>query len=332
MTAATFIFVFTLALAPVGVSYADNGEGLAAAETTYTCILAPVADLASATSAGASSVPVRDITGAILFYLPESYYLTNAEKITIFSNEAYKTSYANLNNIDFYVLTSDLGSLSSAEATFASGQSPYPNLLLQLKDDASLSLRQISPTTADNVSVSAADGYTIKFFGFNGDSIFITATKNDTILYGLAPRSDFVDFSVPLHPIAQAQRDALLASDDPSKDPAANTSDTLRVILIVGIIVPAVLIVILLFKPGKDQTGYDKHVMKKNKRRDDFDYDRDRRYSRDYDRDRDYRERDRDYDRRDLTRDRRDTDYPPRDERGYNDRRDRDGDYRDERF
>ncbi|MBP3291860.1 MAG: hypothetical protein J6M26_05435, partial [Clostridia bacterium] len=121
-------------------------------------------------------------------------------------------------------------------------------------------------------------------------------------------------------------------------------STLLRIILIIGIAVPAVIIAIMLFKPGRNsaKTNYDRHAMR-TRRDDDIDYDRDRRYDRDrdysrraprdYDRDYDRRDDrgydrrdDRDYDRRDY-----DRDYNRRDDRDYRRRDDRDYDRRDDR-
>ena len=96
----------------------------------------------------------------------------------------------------------------------------------------------------------------------------------------------------------------------------AATSKALRIILIVGIAIPAVIIVLLLFKPTKDGR---KKTVARERSRDEFDYDERRDYRRD-DRYYDDRRDDRRYDdRRDDRRD--DRDY--RDDRRYDARDDR---------
>lgn len=99
----------------------------------------------------------------------------------------------------------------------------------------------------------------------------------------------------------------------------SNTSVGLRIVIIIGIAIPAILIVILLFKPSKNERRYSKNSVRSGRGRDDFDYDDSRSYRR---RERDERD-ERDYDRRD------DRDYRSdrRDDRDY-DRRYDDRDYR----
>lgn len=101
-------------------------------------------------------------------------------------------------------------------------------------------------------------------------------------LFGFAPRDSFEDFVVPYHPITQAERDRLINSKpapDPEKgDIIPNTSLALRIILIIGIAVPAIIIAILLFKPSKNDRTQGKSVMRSERRKNDFDYDSSRTY------------------------------------------------------
>ena len=141
--------------------------------------------------------------------------------------------------------------------------------------------------------------------------IKIYITENGTVsIYGTANADSFEEFSVPWHPIAAERRAELLAPEEPADDGTADgdltggePSDALRIILIIGIAVPALIIVFLLFKPvAGGKRGYDK---RKTMRRQDpegggIDYDRTRSYESDRDRyDRGYRdyerERPRDY-------------------------------------
>ena len=142
--------------------------------------------------------------------------------------------------------------------------------------------------------------------------VFCAPDADANILYGVAEADKFESFSVPWHPLAEARRAELTAPEEPEQgdDGAADgdltggePSDALRIILIIGIAVPALIIVFLLFKPvAGGKRGYDK---RKTMRRQDpegggIDYDRTRSYESDRDRyDRGYRdyerERPRDY-------------------------------------
>ncbi len=255
------VFAFSLALTLIlpstqNVAYATSQEA----------VLAPVADLASNAYAGASSILIA--RGDDKFLIPESYYLLNAE--VAFGNY-YKVSYA---DEEFYVeahyVTPNL-----TQVDFAEGVSSSPSTLLTLKDDQS---PIVGGVTIDNT-------YTIRLLGYSQDgaSVYVKAQKEAVKLLGMVPIESFNSFLLAYHPIAQAERQAIL--DAIEKTPASgdmtpNTSLAVRIVLIIGITIPAVLIVLLLFKPNKD--GYEKKIVsRKRKREDDYDYDRARTYQRD---------------------------------------------------
>ena len=124
--------------------------------------------------------------------------------------------------------------------------------------------------------------------------------------YGIADASSFLSFTVGWHPVAETRRAELLAPEDPAPEvpdgdlTGGEPSDALRIILIIGIAVPALIIVVLIFKPVRsDARGYDNR--RKTVKERGTDYDRARSYEADRDRyDRGYRdyerERARDYD------------------------------------
>ncbi|MBQ3755272.1 MAG: hypothetical protein II867_03845, partial [Clostridia bacterium] len=204
--------------------------------------------------------------------------------------------------------------------TFKADENPYPDVLLTLADNVQVSFGE-STITNEN-------GYTIRFIGFNatGEEFFVSATKEGVTKYGMVDKSLFVNDKIPYQARTEAEREELLeeiAKTPKTGDIVPNTSKTLRIILIVGICIPAALIVFLLFKPSK---GSRRQSVSRERARDEFDYDNSRSYRND---DRDYRD-----DRRD-DRDYRDRDYRDqrRDDRDYRDNRDyRDSrDYRDDR-
>lgn len=183
--------------------------------------------------------------------------------------------------------------------------------------------------TVDGVAVNTSDGWTVKLMGYIDDNLYVKAVKDDVSRLGAVPKTSFNSFNVSYHAIAQAERAGLLnqtPNDEPGTVSGGGTSNILRIILIIGIIIPALIIVLLLFKPNRETAGYDKRAMKKQPDSRKVDYDRDRRYGDDYRRDyRDYPDRDRDRDR--DYRDRYDRDYRGRDDRDYRERTN-DKDYR----
>ncbi|MEG2687970.1 MAG: hypothetical protein RSA24_02245, partial [Clostridia bacterium] len=131
--------------------------------------------------------------------------------------------------------------------------------------------------------VSATDGFTFKYIGgAEGDKVFVAAQKGEQKLLVAIDKTSFETFSVPYHPVTEAERQQLLK---PAEKPATDAfktpekSTTLRIILIIGIVVPAVLIVLLLFKPSKGSAKHtDKRAMKKSRKKGEYDYDRSRSY------------------------------------------------------
>lgn len=259
--------VLGILLLPIKIVYA---------ESTQEVVYAPVSDLENNEYAGASTIKLIHSNGTI--FIPESYYVSNiSEPIIIDENGTlmYSVSYMG----ETFYIKSEV-EIQTTTVTFADGVSPSPNVLLVPKEGAAI-------TCKDSLNALTTE-HTIRFLGYHTEDstkIFIVATKDGTSLFGFANRDDFENFVVPYHPIAQAERDELLASkhtpDPDNGDIIPNTSLTLRIILIIGICVPAVIIAFLLFKPSKAERTQGKNTLHKNRTRDDFDYDSPRTYSSD---------------------------------------------------
>ena len=319
-------FLIAMALVvyiPAFTAYADGEEGVA----VQRCVRLVPKDLENNEYAGSSGVAVRDFnTDEILFYLPESYYLSNVEEVHgRFKGQSI--DYYTFNYMGFYFNMENMSPYIDYEynlhveevITFKADEDLYPNVTLRLVDNG-------ETVWLDSQTVLTND-FTIKFVGFGvpteegekiEDYFFVSATKDAETKFTTLPKSLFVNSNVPYQERAQLEREEILArkaSEPKAGDLVPNTSKVLRVILIVGICIPAVLIMLLLFKPTKDGR---KKTVAKERTRDEFDYDERRDYRRD---DRDYRDdRDRRDDRRDdRYDDRRDArDY--RDDRRYDDR------------
>lgn len=257
------------------------------------------------------------------FYIPESYYVTDVKKVTAIDITYYTVTYCGK---EFSCKDSSLSSVS--KVSFDDDVSPYPDVALTVVGENLV----LNGKTVTN-------DYTIKFLGYHltdDSQIFVMATHDGDTIYGFAAKDSFNAFVIPYHPIAQAERERILESKKPAEpksgDILPNTSLALRIVLIIGIAVPAIIIVILLFKPSKNDRSAGNNRLRRSRRRDEFDYDSSRTYDRPYDdRNSDRRAQDgygdRDSDRRAYDGyDDRNRGYDRgRDDRGYDRGYDRDG-------
>lgn len=244
---------------------------IAYAESTQDVVYAPVSDLENNEYAGASTLILMN-SDETPFYVPESYYVSN---VTHKISNYYEVDYC---GFTFFIQSESAP--QTGTVTFADGVSPSPNVLLMPKEGANI-------TYNGEVKV-LTDGYTIKFLGYHTEDvskIFIAAIKDGNSIFGFVNIDQFEPFVVPYHPIAQAERDAILASKyqpDPNNgDIVPNTSLSLRIILIIGICVPALIITFLLFKPSGNDRTQGKNTLRKSRKRGEFDYDSSRTYSSD---------------------------------------------------
>ncbi len=246
-------------LLPYKIAYADS---------TQEVLVAPVSNLEGNEYAGASTLCLFRGNND-KFYIPESYYIYLSGAINI--GQYYPVVYCGISQ-EFYYASETAPTCSPV--VFADGVSPFPDVRLTLKDES---------LAFNGLEINS--DYTIKFLGYhteNANLIYIAAMLDGSNYFGFASRDSFEEFVVPYHPIAQAERDRLIASKqqpDPDKgDIIPNTSLALRIVLIIGIAVPAIIIAILLFKPSKNDRSQGKSVMRKERGRNEFDYDSTRTY------------------------------------------------------
>ena len=308
LTFLTIAFVLTLTFSMWGFS---NGQNVAEADeaTSYIHIEPSDESLKNNEFAGVSSVEVKDkTTGELLFYLIESYYYP------VLAQPLLNTYYElNIDGVEGLV---EIASLSESPKGYdgVSFDNALPSSIL-LKEGVTISVK--------GHTVDTRDGWTVKLVGVNGDSFFVVASKDDVVVSGLALKENFTTSNIQYHANALAKREGMLnqtPDGEVESDNGTDKSVVLRIVLIIGIAVPAIIIAIMIFKPGRasSKTNYDRHAMR-TRREEEIDYDRDR----SYDRERDYSRRqpysDRDY--RDDRRD--DRDYRDgRDDRRYDDRYD----------
>ena len=311
------LVMLALTLTACGFVPASADTAYAAGNDYYICISPSDEELTASSASSPSDIVARTDTTGNVFFLQKSYY--------------YKVSrYGSL-----YVMDGEFAALRF----YIDGEVTDDMLVTSLPEGAAEASPLIPVTLAEGAAVRLTDGtyvtdadelFYIGAAAEGGSSIAFIAKNGASVKYGIADVSSFAPFTVSWHPVAEARRAELLAPEDPEPDvtdgdlTGGEPSDALRIILIIGIAVPALIIVFLLFKPVSGDKGYDKRkaMRRQEPERGGIDYDRARSYEADRDRyDRGYRdyerERPRDYDRdRDYGRDRdydRGRDYDGRD-------------------
>ncbi len=241
---------------------------IAYAQDSQDVLYAPVSNLEGNAYAGKSSLSISNREDT--FCIPESYYVTDIKENV--APGYYTVSYCGF-EFAYYLPNS---TPPKQTVTLEDGVSPYPDITLHVASGGALLLS----------STTITEEYTIKFLGYSlddTDKIYVVATYNGESVFGFARTDVFESFTVPYHPIAEAERNRILESKLPPEpeegDIVPNTSLALRIVLIIGIAIPAVVIVILLFKPSKNDRRSDKNQLRKSKGRNEFDYDSSRAYN-----------------------------------------------------
>lgn len=314
LVSALVLVVAALAFTACGSCATADGTAYAAGNEFYICI-SPTDDTLAAennTSALPSSVPAL-LPGAgseVGFYLIQSYYY----KATLTgSGDSAVYSIGGL-----YVMASAIpeGAVLTRLPEGATEENALP--VLTLAEGASVTL-------ANYLTVNYGDTeYTLRYLGLSADdgtSVVFLAENGTVSIYGTANADSFAEFSVPWHPIAAERRAELLAPDEPADDGTADgdltggtPSNALRIILIIGIAVPALLIVFLLFKPSSKRNDTRRTTMRRQDTERGIDYDRERSYESDRER---YERGYRDYERRDYPENRGYGGYDRDDDRRY---------------
>lgn len=290
-------------------------HSVASADSTMSVIKAPVSNLEGNAYAGKSTLKLIPLDGNKAIFVPESYFVEYKKP---YAGELHEVVYAG--KLYYVKGASDPNSI-----TVADDELIYPDVALTIKEGETVTIK--------GGMLEITNEYVIKFLGYgeDGTEIFVSMVHD-----GNSPITDFIPvdkfnaFTIPYQHKTQVERDELLASkveppvfgNDGTITP--KTSVALRVIIIIGIAIPTVLIVLLLFKPSKNERRYAKNSVRSERGKDDFDYDDSRSYRRRDDR-RDDRRNDIRDDRRDDIRDNR---YDGRYDRDYRDDRDYDRDER----
>ena len=300
------ISILLIVLLTVGV-FAVSNDGVAyAAEKKY-LFIPYTGDLKTLSSSQPSGYFFNVIGQSFKINLPSTYYVEIIEE----ESARYKCLY---HGIQGYVDKHENLQVQS----MASAITEYPTLTLKTKN---------STIEIDYISYTSSD-YDFYYLGGVKDSstdivVLMQPKSGGTQELKNISVGEFESFTVPLHPITEkAKQDAIGSGGaDGTLNPEGTVSNpALRALLIAGIVVPALILVIMIFIPRKKKDNYDRFVQ----RRGGSTYDEpkqpymssDRNYGRRandrdyYPNDRDYYRDDRAYQGRDnLQRDRYDGDY-----------------------
>ena len=301
--AVMFVMLFAaLALTACGFASEKDGAALAAVDPDYVYIRIAPSDDALKNSSAASPSAVRATNRS------------QGESVTVFLTEGYFYKAVRYNDA-FYALDASLGNGFYIDTAL-----PEDAVYLTLPEGASASdaLPDVTLTLAAGKSVTLPnyitvrpedEDYTFRFLGWTEEDadgergiVFAADGPTGATLFGTAEADTFLPFTVPWHPLDEARRQTLITptpSDDAVPDDltGGEPSDALRIILIIGIAVPALIIVFLLFKPSSDRRRPDerRRTVRGSDTRGGIDYDRERSYESDRERyERGYRDYERD--------------------------------------
>ena len=306
ISASLAIFILLTLIFAVSL-FAVSNDGVAyAAEKKY-LFIPYTGDLKTLSSSQPSGYFFNVIGQSFKINLPSTYYVEIIEE----ESARYKCLY---HGIQGYVDKHENLQVQS----MASAITEYPTLTLKTKN---------STIEIDYISYTSSD-YDFYYLGGVKDSstdivVLMQLKSGGTQELKSISVGEFESFTVPLHPITEKAKQDAIGSDGPdgTLNPEGTVSNpALRALLIAGIVIPALILVIMIFIPRKKKDNYDRFVQ----RRGGSPYDEpkqpymssDRNYGRrandrdSYPNDRDYYRDDRAYQGRDnLQRDRYDGDY-----------------------
>ena len=250
LTFFTIAFVLALTFSTWGFAF---GQDVALADEEIAYIYISPADLENNETAGDTQIAVKDkMSGDLLFYLIESYYYPVHKNPLL--NLYYELDIEGVNGLV------EIATLSETPKT-------YENVTLENALPGNLLLKEGVTIEIDGNTIDTRDGWTVKLVGVNGDNFFVVASKDSVVVSGLALKEGFTSSTVAYHPIDLAVREGMLNETPEVEEPADSQTDKatiLRIVLIIGIAIPAIIIAVMIFKPGRAsaRTNYDRHAMR----------------------------------------------------------------------
>lgn len=249
ISASLAIFILLTLIFAVSL-FAVSNDGVAyAAEKKY-LFIPYTGDLKTLSSSQPSGYFFNVIGQSFKINLPSTYYVEIIEE----ENARYKCLY---HGIQGYVDKHENLQVQS----MASAITEYPTLTLKTKN---------STIEIDYISYTSSD-YDFYYLGGVKDSstdivVLMQLKSGGTQELKSISVGEFESFTVPLHPITEkAKQDAIGSGGaDGTLNPEGTVSNpALRALLIAGIVVPALILVIMIFIPRKKKDNYDRFVQRR---------------------------------------------------------------------
>ena len=248
----TIVTIFCLAIAVLAFFVAFESTEVAYADEDYFYVPQEPQNKIAVSS----TIEFSNTDGTGLFYIPESYYI----KFLGDNSDSISVSYMGLEGTIKKNLGLDKKSITAISKKTITESNAYPNIQLTTSEE------NISYTNMNDVETSvAANTVKVYFMGEakDGTNIYIKFVTDDSTFYGYTNKSIFGSYTL------SANQEVIDAIDKANTSPIAkstntNNSKALRVVLIIGLIIPAVVIALLIFIPKKSEQ-YDKARMHGNK-------------------------------------------------------------------
>lgn len=249
ISASLAIFILLTLIFAVSL-FAVSNDGVAyAAEKKY-LFIPYTGDLKTLSSSQSSGYFFNVIGQSFKINLPSTYYVEIIEE----ESARYKCLY---HGIQGYVDKHENLQVQS----MASAITEYPTLTLKTKN---------STIEIDYISYTSSD-YDFYYLGGVKDSstdivVLMQPKSGGTQELKSISVGEFESFTVPLHPITEKAKQDAIGSDGPdgTLNPEGTVSNpALRALLIAGIVVPALILVIMIFIPRKKKDNYDRFVQRR---------------------------------------------------------------------
>jgi hypothetical protein len=252
-----FPIIFAVAAAFFALTFGFSVAPVACADGNAYIKIPDATPLSQLNNASVSSVKFKIfVEGGNIgdaFYLPTTYYVkVTGNKITLGKWEYYPVLY---NGYDGLVYLSDFGQTPEPQAVPAvdalgeNGEAPTFNLTYTAAEPTQISGKSVDGT------------WTITYMGEadpDAGAVFVKCQKaGESAVYGVIQKANFSAFTVPLHQVTIDEKAALSTPDGSVQENKRPDDAVIRTVLIIGIVIPAVLIIVLLFVPRRRADNYD---------------------------------------------------------------------------
>lgn len=243
------VVVLALCVGATALSLFISASKTANADASKQVVKIPVSNLLENQYAPASAFSLTE--GDKTFYIPESYYLE-----VLSSNPTPDGSWIvyriNYQGYDFTLFSQD--DLHPQTVSFQDESDMFPNITLTLSKDCEI----------DGHTFLSGSALTFLGYSDSPDQIFCVSVYNGDPYFDNIPLTSVEAFTVHYQKQDEQARKLLIEQQTKPDSPAVdgnitpNASLALRIVLIIGICVPAILIMIFLFVHPKQPKRYSR--------------------------------------------------------------------------